>query len=481
MKSLSIVINERATPLQTFITESTNAFGIPDNAEDFWAWAESVGKTDKIQKLISRDTVKALFGMAGTQPGTRKMPFVVNYGGSRVFACRRWVGVVNSEILGGFNPNTAERGVYAGLHDTTFNDDMTKTSRSDRGLEQETKDIKDILYFCKLTHELSNDGKVDKDTLYKLVTEKDLARFIEMYEKGAFDTIIEAFPAQIEKHGEDGVLELGIWSDYIELTGAANTHRNDEGELYDENFVLNTNKDKVNDILKTSGRIIADITIYKVPGRKPPKKSKDNPNAKIDSDDIYISCKMKSSQLSGVSAKNAMQANNAFIKGMTPVKGKGGIETYPSFASLQKDLKAFIQFWENFGIDAEEIFNHYQAVEQGIAKDFHPKNRKDYKEAALGMFIRKLVGGNYWYLKPTECKFVPMSSAGLKFNVSDVSISSGARTINIEGKIDNDLKCNLVLRTDNSDVRFPYRIFPVVNVPALIEKCSIDDSKATPE
>ncbi|MDQ9749874.1 hypothetical protein RFZ03_04210, partial [Acinetobacter baumannii] len=81
------------------------------------------------------------------------------------------------------------------------------------------------------------------------------------------------------------------------------------------------------------------------------------------------------------------------------VKGEDGVETYPSFASLQGHLKAFVQFWDNFGIDAEEIFNHYQAVERGIAKDFRPEKRKDYNEAALGMFIRKLVGGNYWYLK----------------------------------------------------------------------------------
>lgn len=479
MKSLSIAISEYTTPLQTFIIESVNAIGIPDNPEGFWDWAKSIGKLEKIRKIISPEAVAYLFDMANGQQGTRRMPFVVNYGGNKVFACRRWVETSDPEKLKGFNPNKASSGVYAGLHDTTFNDDMTKASRSDRGLAQEAKDISDILYFCKLAYELSDNEKVDKTKLYKVLTEKDLTRFIEMYEKKAFDTIISAFPEQIEKYGEDNILEPANWTDYIELTGVANTHRNDKGELYDEDFVLNTND--VDDILKNSGRIIADITIYKVPGQKPPKKSEGDPNAKVESDDIYISCRMKSSQLSGVSAKKAMESNKAFIEGMTPVKGEDGVETYPSFASLQGQLKAFIQFWDNFGIDAEEIFNHYQAVEQGIAKDFRPEKRKDYNEAALGMFIRKLVGGNYWYLKPKDCKFVPMSSSDLKFQVTDISISASARTINIKGKINGNLECKLDLRTDNKSIRFPYRIFPVVNVPALIEMCSVDDSKANPE
>ena len=90
----------------------------------------------------------------------------------------------------------------------------------------------------------------------------------------------------------------------------------------------------------------------------------------------------------------------------------------------------------------------------------------NYNPKLLGCLIQKLVGGNYWYTKPEYSIFVNDKNAKLSFNVDKAHVTDSGKGVNIEGTI-NGLPCKIIFRTSGSGI-WPYRIFPMINVPKLI-------------
>jgi len=222
------------------------------------------------------------------------------------------------------------------------------------------------------------------------------------------------------------------------LTGSGDTKRNRDGWIFDKNLVVN--KDFTG---SESAKVIADITV-EIPGKTP----------------IYISCKMDTAQLSGISVN--FRNTSDWSEELTP---------------------AFVNFFTTFGIDPETVADWYR---NGDGSKFteeitgNPDIPGSGPAAAadmtsLGCLMAKLIGGDYVYLTPTKCIEVPSekemaTSIARKMRPTRYRISAGAgKTIMIDYKI-GSLGVAFEFRTDGKGGRkYPYRLFPKVQVAKLLE------------
>lgn len=209
------------------------------------------------------------------------------------------------------------------------------------------------------------------------------------------------------------------------LTGSGDTKRNRDGWIFDKNLVVN--KDFAG---SESAKVIADITV-EIPGKTP----------------VYISCKMDTAQLSGISAN------------------------FMNTTDWDKD-KAFGNFFTTFGIDPEKIADWYR---NGDGVKFTEEITGNPDMTSLGCLMAKLIGGDYVYLTPTKCIEVPSekemaTSIASKMRPTRYRISAGAgKTIMIDYKI-GSLGVAFEFRTDGKGGRkYPYRLFPKVQVAKLLE------------
>lgn len=220
------------------------------------------------------------------------------------------------------------------------------------------------------------------------------------------------------------------------LTGSGDTKRNRDGWIFDKNLVVN--KDFTG---SESAKVIADITV-EIPGKTP----------------VYISCKMDTAQLSGISVN------------------------FMNTSDWDKD-KAFGNFFTTFGINPESVADWYR---NGDGSKFTeeitgnpdipgsgPAATADM--TSLGCLMAKLIGGDYVYLTPTKCIEVPSekemaTSIARKMRPIRYRISAGAgKTIMIDYKI-GSLGVAFEFRTDGKGGRkYPYRLFPKVQVAKLLE------------
>lgn len=210
------------------------------------------------------------------------------------------------------------------------------------------------------------------------------------------------------------------------LTGSGDTKRNRDGWIFDKNLVVN--KDFTG---SESAKVIADITV-EIPGKTP----------------VYISCKMDTAQLSGVSV-NFMNTSN-WSEELTP---------------------AFVNFFTTFGIDPETVADWYRG---GDGVKFTEEITGNPDMTSLGCLMAKLIGGDYVYLTPTKLIEVPsekeMATAiAQKMRPTRYRISAGAgKTIMIDYKI-GSLGVAFEFRTDGKGGRkYPYRLFPKVQVAKLL-------------
>lgn len=209
------------------------------------------------------------------------------------------------------------------------------------------------------------------------------------------------------------------------LTGSGDTKRNRDGWIFDRDMVVNQDFSG-----SVSGKVIADITV-EIPGKTP----------------VYISCKMDTAQLSGISAN------------------------FMNTTDWDKD-KAFGNFFTTFGIDPEKIADWYR---QGDGVKFTEDITGNPNMTSLGCLMAKLIGGDYVYLTPTKCIEVPSekemaASIARKMRPTRYRISAGAgKTIMIDYKI-GSLGVAFEFRTDGKGGRkYPYRLFPKVQVAKLLE------------
>lgn len=209
------------------------------------------------------------------------------------------------------------------------------------------------------------------------------------------------------------------------LTGSGDTKRNRDGWIFDKNLVVN--KDFTG---SESAKVIADITV-EIPGKTL----------------VYISCKMDTAQLSGISVN------------------------FMNTSDWDKD-KAFGNFFTTFGIDPESVADWYR---NGDGSKFTEELAAAADMTSLGCLMAKLIGGDYVYLTPTKCIEVPSekemaASIARKMRPTCYRISAGAgKTIMIDYKI-GSLGVAFEFRTDGKGGRkYPYRLFPKVQVAKLLE------------
>lgn len=209
------------------------------------------------------------------------------------------------------------------------------------------------------------------------------------------------------------------------LTGSGDTKRNRDGWIFDRNMVVN--KDFTG---SESAKVIADITID-IPGQT----------------SVYISCKMDTAQLSGISAN------------------------FMNTTDWDKD-KAFGNFFTTFGINPETVADWYR---NGDGSKFTEEITGNPDMTSLGCLMAKLIGGDYVYLTPTKCIEVPSEkemavAIDAKMRPTRYRISAGAgKTIMIDYKI-GSLGVAFEFRTDGKGGRkYPYRLFPKVQVAKLLE------------
>ena len=134
----------------------------------------------------------------------------------------------------------------------------------------------------------------------------------------------------------------------------------------------------------------------------------------------------------------------------------------------EPDMKALINFCNVVGIDAEDVYEKYTCLvnNKKIDKDIKLSGRYDGRK--LGILFQKLVGGNYWYVKPEKALFVPAKYDHWEFNVSKATIAPTGKRISIQGTIEG-VPVELEFRTDGHGA-WPYRLFPRTDVQKIINK-----------
>ena len=220
------------------------------------------------------------------------------------------------------------------------------------------------------------------------------------------------------------------------------THRNDHGEISDANCNLNTSDTE--SILRNSGKIIADVIVNT---SKP----------------VYISVKMKTGQLSSFNLMKVFENNTVFVD---------AINLRNSYDEIKTALNRtpFKNFCKVFGIDGKDLYNKFLNFAEGVDTNLNIKTTSSYAGNDLGTIIQKLVGGNYWYVKPdTDAVYLNYKDAGLSFKRSGVHFSAGDhRCILVDGSV-SGVKITLKIRTALKAYTYPYRVLPEINVLDLIE------------
>lgn len=262
---------------------------------------------------------------------------------------------------------------------------------------------------------------------------QDIAYLHPLFQSGALNTIIY-----------DYIIDPSIdLNKRIKLTGGGNTRRNTGGILWDSDFNIQT-KD-VEGTLEQSGKIISDITI---------------------DGDTYISCKMKTGQLSGVNYTQAMATNRFFHSAIADGKTHDEV-------SGSKEMTGFNNFCEVFGISPKELYDKYMEKNNTGSITSPALNPLKKSSHTMGLIFQYILGGNYWYIKDNICIYVSGSDAHLNFNITDISIttkshrgSEPGKVITISGSI-NSVPASIVIRTSGV-YAYPYRIFPIINVETFI-------------
>ena len=294
-------------------------------------------------------------------------------------------------------------------------------SRSKKGLDYEVILKNNIINFVKI---ITGDHPVKSEQDLKSILGDSFVTYnniIPIYLAGGFNKLIEGYI----KCGREEYLR-----ENISLTGKKGTKRNSRGEIFDLKE-LKFGDQNIETVLRDSGEIIADLII--IP------------------DKTYISAKIESAQLSGVSLVEILN-NDTFDSIISGNENKGDIKI--------KKIKTFIQ---DLGIDFDSL------VDSIRNKTGKLDVASEYDKSKLGSVFQKLVGGNYWYTNPKKSIFVPAIDAKLKFNATQATISKSGKTIHVKGNLDG-VPAEIEYRVDGSGYIYPHRIFPIVDVEKLISK-----------
>lgn len=271
--------------------------------------------------------------------------------------------------------------------------------------------INSVVQIYNATEKISKDNVIEQvikdmeeESILQNKSRKNIQYVFDLFKAGVLDSLI----SKVKKDPEIDLL------DYVKLSGRKDTQRNKNGQIFDDQFIIG---EWNNDFVKESGKIIADITI-------------------ISDKEHYISVKMKNSQHSSINF-NALEA---YLK--------TGKEIYK---------EAVQNFCDVFGIDFENLI---KSIQDGEQLHF---NRKGYQKDKLQLLIKKIIGGNYWYLKPSGCVYVD----GIDGDLELTSVANTQRTINFIGKYNNQ-PIKIVFRTSNPGDIAPKRLFIIFDLNAII-------------
>lgn len=282
-------------------------------------------------------------------------------------------------------------------------------NRANRGLGFETELQTYIINYIKNGPDPEDKSGINIDSLVK---------------SGALDEVIKIY-----KDRPDVDLTT-----LVKLTGASNSKRNKKGQIIDkETFKINTTNTQ--DVINDSGEKIADITIGK---------------------DCFISVKMKEAQLTGITAREVFDHNNTF---------KSAIEGGLTFEEIEddKNMIPFINFATQFGLNPRELYNMY------LNRTFGDLNIYKYDGRVLGIFIQKLIGGNYWYINDSgTCFFVSDKPKNLNVEITSANVSNSGQGICFKCSINGKVNGKIWMRTDGNG-KYPYRIFPQFKVKEINE------------
>lgn len=221
--------------------------------------------------------------------------------------------------------------------------------------------------------------------------------------------------------------------------------------------------DNINqEIREKSGSIISDINI-----------SNDT------SDPIHLSIKRAKAQLSGIAVQN--EETGKYMSNVLKVAEADNSPAYEDIKDRvsENDLKRFNEFWTNIGVDPKSVYSGWQLREPKVQQQLVVLNEGAELEKRVGEMIHNILGGNYWYVSPEKCVWVPADSLGITYKPTRAYITSGAdgkkgTGIVITGKISGALDAQLTVRSTGSG--YPYRMFTIVDVQDLLTQVGKKES-----
>lgn len=308
-----------------------------------------------------------------------------------------------------------------------------KGNRAEKGLSLEDEVVDQLILIVQRIEGAHSIKTLNEKEFKNAVSDDVLKEWWPFYKGGALDDVLNAYHKDLD-------IDL---SKVIIKTGSGNTARNSNNEIFSDDFEITSND--MTQVLKDSGNIIADVTI---------KSNTGNP--------VYVSVKMKASQLSGVSYRKAISKNEIF---------KDAVINHESWDEIKdsKEMISFINLCDVLGLYPEDVFKKYKNIYSGKTNDVDLEINDKYDPKKLGVLFQKLLGGNYWYVKPGIQKFVDYKDAKLKFDVEKARLSGTGKTITVVGNI-NGIHAELIFRTDSEKYGpWPYRLFPKISIPDLIQ------------
>ena len=253
--------------------------------------------------------------------------------------------------------------------------------------------------------------------------------------------------------------QIGYITNIVCQTGGTNTKRNNKGQIFDNDTMsINYTKgdlsskeeSKISKIIKDSGEIISDITIY--------------PTGKNTKNDIYLSIKCGKSQISGINIR-------------PPFYGNKIIPALPSSKdnkeSFLKNNIAFNNLCKLFSIDKNIVFDYFVIDDDKRSDklniDVIDNQINDDSSEILTALLLLIIGGNYWYVNSDgTIKYIPYNLKELNNNnvpfkviwTNDAWLTR--KSINRKARINFNneyIEATLTFRTSDSDHDYPYRLF----------------------
>lgn len=263
---------------------------------------------------------------------------------------------------------------------------------------------------------------------------------------------------------------IKLFKSFLFKPGESNNKRNIDNIIpikNEDNYDLSS----IENLRKDSGKIISDITL---------KLGDIKNDLNLNDNFVYISLKKSKAQLSGVivsPSKRGIFTEDSKWMDQVLFANTNSTKQYNTLDELKIDkelaVKAFINFWETLQVNPNSLYekfinniNEEQEIEL-------IKNLNDDKN--IGLIIQNLIGGNYWYLSPEHCLYIPYQNKEWTFKANKCYLTKSKRTIFIEGKLNKNIDIKLTVRDSSGGNYAPNRLFPIVeDISKLYENIGID-------